>query len=89
MKLLRAAIGFLGAACLALHCAAQSPAAERPPFATTKVAGTENVYIFRNGNHQAMFIVTGEGVIATDPIAYRRAKERAGGSTGSAHGGAR
>ena len=49
---------------------AQQPA--RPPFATTKVEGTDNVYIFRNGNHQSMFIVTADGVIATDPIAYGR-----------------
>lgn len=41
-----------------------------PPFATTKV--TDNVYIFRYGNHQAMFIVTPDGVIATDPISLRR-----------------
>lgn len=46
--------------------------AERPPFATTKVEGTDNVYIFRNGNHQAMFVVTSDGVIATDPIGYGR-----------------
>ncbi|MGE3541167.1 MAG: MBL fold metallo-hydrolase [Candidatus Tectimicrobiota bacterium] len=52
--------------------------AERPPFATTKVEGTNHVYIFRHGNHQAMFIVTPEGVIATDPIAYGRP---AGGQT--------
>ena len=39
-----------------------------PPFATTKVEGTDNVYVFRNGGHQAMFVVTPEGVIATDPI---------------------
>jgi len=44
----------------------------RPPFATTKVEGTENVYIFRNGKHQAMFVVTNDGVIATDPVAYGR-----------------
>ena len=43
-----------------------------PPFETTKVEGTDNVYIFRNGNHQSMFIVTKAGVIATDPIAYGR-----------------
>ncbi len=49
---------------------AQQPA--RPPIATTKVEGTENVYIFRNGNHQAMFVVTKEGVIATDPVGYGR-----------------
>jgi glyoxylase-like metal-dependent hydrolase (beta-lactamase superfamily II) len=46
--------------------------ASRPPVATTKVEGTDNVYIFRNGGHQSMFIVTNEGVIATDPIAYGR-----------------
>ena len=28
--------------------------AERPPFATTKVEGTNNVYVFRNGNHQVL-----------------------------------
>jgi glyoxylase-like metal-dependent hydrolase (beta-lactamase superfamily II) len=41
-----------------------------PPFATTKVEGTDNVYVFRYGNRQAMFIVTSAGVIATDPIGY-------------------
>ncbi len=45
---------------------------QQPPFATTKVDGTDNVYIFRYGNHQAMFIVTSAGVIATDPIGYGR-----------------
>lgn len=49
---------------------AQQPA--RPPIQTTKVDGTDNVYIFRNGNHQSMFVVTDEGVIATDPVAYGR-----------------
>ena len=45
---------------------------QRPMFQTTKVEGTENVYVFRYGNHQAMFVVTNDGVIATDPIAYGR-----------------
>src|SRR5262245_40058053 len=45
---------------------------QRPQIETTKVDGTDNVYIFRNGNHQSMFIVTRDGVIATDPIAYGR-----------------
>jgi glyoxylase-like metal-dependent hydrolase (beta-lactamase superfamily II) len=49
-----------------------APATSPPPFATTKVEGTDNVYIFRYGNHQAMFIVTPAGVIATDPISYGR-----------------
>ena len=44
----------------------------QPAFATTKVEGTDNVYIFRNGNHQSMFVVTKDGVIATDPIGYGR-----------------
>jgi glyoxylase-like metal-dependent hydrolase (beta-lactamase superfamily II) len=43
-----------------------------PLFATTKVEGTDNVYVFRYQNHQSMFIVTKAGVIATDPISYGR-----------------
>jgi glyoxylase-like metal-dependent hydrolase (beta-lactamase superfamily II) len=53
------------------HKAAYAQQAQ-PAFATTKVEGTDNVYIFRNGNHQSMFVVTKDGVIATDPIAYGR-----------------
>ncbi|MGB6287555.1 MAG: MBL fold metallo-hydrolase [Xanthobacteraceae bacterium] len=51
---------------------APAPAATSapPPTATTKV--TDNVYIFRYVGHQAMFIVTPAGVIATDPISLRR-----------------
>lgn len=44
----------------------------RPPFATTKVEGTDNVYVYRYQNSQAMFVVTPEGVIATDPIGLAR-----------------
>jgi len=55
-------------AALTAGAAAQTP----PPFATTKVDGTDNVYIFRYGAHQSMFIVTPQGVIATDPISERR-----------------
>src|SRR5258706_6198777 len=58
------------ALCLALPTLAQAPA--RPQIQTTKVDGTEGVYIFRNGNHQSIFIVTGDGVIATDPVGYGR-----------------
>src|SRR5882762_11278679 len=46
--------------------------AQQPPTATTKVEGTDNVYIFRYMGHQSMFIVTPDGVIATDPISERR-----------------
>jgi glyoxylase-like metal-dependent hydrolase (beta-lactamase superfamily II) len=55
--------------CIPLVVSAQQ---QRPQIQTTKVEGTENVYIFRNGNHQAMFVVTNDGVIATDPVAYGR-----------------
>jgi glyoxylase-like metal-dependent hydrolase (beta-lactamase superfamily II) len=58
----------VGAAVQAQQPAA--PAAKPPLFATTKVDGTDNVYIFRYGNRQSMFIVTAEGVIATDPAGY-------------------
>jgi glyoxylase-like metal-dependent hydrolase (beta-lactamase superfamily II) len=63
------------AAITAVAALAASPSLAQtppPPFATTKVEGTDNVYIFRNGNHQAMFVVTKAGVIATDPVAYGR-----------------
>jgi glyoxylase-like metal-dependent hydrolase (beta-lactamase superfamily II) len=64
------AIVMLAAVSLGVVAHAQQPAA--PPFATTKVDGTDNVYIFRYGNHQSMFVVTSGGVIATDPIGYGR-----------------
>ncbi len=51
---------------------APAPAPAPPLFATTKVDGTDNVYIFRYQGHQAMFIVTPAGVIATDPIGRYR-----------------
>ena len=43
-----------------------------PPASTKKVDGTDNVYLFRYGGHQSMFVVTPQGVIATDPISYER-----------------
>jgi glyoxylase-like metal-dependent hydrolase (beta-lactamase superfamily II) len=57
--------------------AQQAPAAAPPPYATTKVEGTDNVYIFRFGGHQSMFVVTKDGVIATDPIGLRRPAAKA------------
>jgi glyoxylase-like metal-dependent hydrolase (beta-lactamase superfamily II) len=42
--------------------------AQAPPFETRKI--TDNVYIFRYVGHQSMFVVTPDGVIATDPIGY-------------------
>ena len=64
------AAALFAAVWLGVVAQAQQPA--QPPFATTKVDGTNNVYIFRNGGHQSMFVVTSAGVIATDPIGYGR-----------------
>jgi len=52
--------------------AASAPAPKPPTFETKKIDGTDNVYVFRYGNSQAMFVVTSAGVIATDPIGYGR-----------------
>src|ERR1700752_5430734 len=43
-----------------------------PAVSTKKVDATDNVYLFRYGGHQSIFIVTTQGVIATDPISYLR-----------------
>jgi glyoxylase-like metal-dependent hydrolase (beta-lactamase superfamily II) len=54
-----------------LSLAAASAAAQQPPmFETRKL--TDNAFIFRYQFHQALFIVTADGVIATDPIAFLR-----------------
>jgi glyoxylase-like metal-dependent hydrolase (beta-lactamase superfamily II) len=66
------AAGMAALALAAFTATAQAQAPTPPPFATTKVEGTDNVYIFRHGNHQSIFVVTPEGVIATDPVAYGR-----------------
>jgi glyoxylase-like metal-dependent hydrolase (beta-lactamase superfamily II) len=57
---------------LAQPAPAPAPAPTPPLFSTTKVDGTDGVYVFRYQGHQAMFVVTPEGVIATDPIGERR-----------------
>src|SRR5947209_11592499 len=64
-----ALLAALAAGAFAVPAIAQQ---QRPQIETKKVDGTEGVYIFRNGGHQSMFIVTKDGVIATDPIAYGR-----------------
>lgn len=63
--MVRLVLRALAAAALALSSVpmAQTPAAS--PYATTKVA--DNVYVFRAGGYQSMFVVTPEGVIVTDP----------------------
>jgi glyoxylase-like metal-dependent hydrolase (beta-lactamase superfamily II) len=65
----RRVIFSLAALIFCLPAFAQAP---RPQIQTTKVEGADGVYIFRNGFHQSMFIVTPDGVIATDPIGYGR-----------------
>jgi glyoxylase-like metal-dependent hydrolase (beta-lactamase superfamily II) len=56
----------LAAVCASVH------AQQRALYQTTKVEGTDGVYVFRYGGHQSMFVVTKDGVIATDPISYGR-----------------
>jgi glyoxylase-like metal-dependent hydrolase (beta-lactamase superfamily II) len=60
------------AAAVALFSTTAAAQGTRPMYETTKVEGTDNVYIFRAGGHQSMFVVTKAGVIATDPIGYGR-----------------
>jgi len=52
--------------------AAGAKAQNAPQTSTKKVEGTENLYVFRYGGQQSMFVVTSQGVIATDPISYLR-----------------
>jgi hypothetical protein len=40
----------------AFTATARAQAPTSPPFATTKVEGTEDVYIFRYAGHQSMFM---------------------------------
>ncbi len=78
MRRLLVATAVVGSALLAADpvSAQTPPAASAPPapplFATTKVEGTDNVYVFRYQGHQSMFVVTSDGVIATDPIGLGR-----------------
>jgi glyoxylase-like metal-dependent hydrolase (beta-lactamase superfamily II) len=68
MKLVKGVAVGLGLTVMASVASAQNA----PAVSTKKVDGTDNVYIFRYGGHQAMFVVTSQGVIATDPISYQR-----------------
>ena len=62
----------VAAAAIVIACASTASAQNPPATTTIKVDGTDNVYIFRYGGHQSMFVVTPAGVIATDPISYER-----------------
>lgn len=54
---------------LSLCAFAQAPAS---PYSTTKVA--DNVYVFRAGGYQSMFVVSPDGVMVADPIGFADAK---------------
>lgn len=57
-------------ATLALFASAGFAQDKPPAFSTVKVEGTDGVYTFTMGNRISMFVVTPEGVIATDPGGY-------------------
>jgi glyoxylase-like metal-dependent hydrolase (beta-lactamase superfamily II) len=63
---------FAACACLGGGLLADDPVAAQsaPPFATREVA--PGVFLFRYQGHQSIFVVTPEGVLATDPIGQRR-----------------
>jgi len=77
MAQLQMTMAGLTTAVLAAALAASAHAETAPPYAATPVDGAQNVYIFRYGGHQAMFVVTPAGVIATDPIGLRRPAAKA------------
>ena len=69
----RTAATLVGLLALTVLAAAGPALAQQPPPYETKKL-TDGVYIFRHMGHQSMFVVTPEGVIATDPISPQAAK---------------
>src|SRR3954451_11295434 len=70
MRAAKAIAILAGLAAMIGTAAAQN--APAPATSTKKVDGTDNIYLFRYGGHQSIFIVTPQGVIATDPISLLR-----------------
>jgi glyoxylase-like metal-dependent hydrolase (beta-lactamase superfamily II) len=68
--MLKRALSLVAATLALLLSAPEASAQQAPSFETRKI--TDNVYVFRYGGHQAMFVVTNDGVIATDPISFLR-----------------
>src|SRR5690242_10223150 len=68
------ALVILACATLAAPVRAQEtpPAPQTMSAALTRVA--DDVYVFRDNTYEALFIVTDEGVIATDPIGLLNAE---------------
>ena len=52
-------VGLIAVMTALLVTTAQAQQPQQPPFAATKVEGTDNVYIFRNVNHQSMSLRAG------------------------------
>ena len=66
-------VGMVLAVAIGAVCLGASPGwPQQPRYETTKVA--DGVYMFRWINHQALFVVTPDGVIATDPISVEAVK---------------
>ena len=63
-------MGLTAATAVAIPAAGRRAAAQAPPFQTRKLSDT--TYLFRYQGHQSLFLVTPDGVIATDPIGYLR-----------------
>jgi glyoxylase-like metal-dependent hydrolase (beta-lactamase superfamily II) len=70
--MLRIGLAGLAAACVTAALSVGAQAQQPPPTSLTKVEGTDNVYVFRYTGYLSMFIVTPDGVIATDPSSERR-----------------
>ena len=73
MKKLQSADGAVLVIACALMFEVTAFAQEKPPSHETRKL-SDNVYVYRHGGHQAMFVVTPAGVIATDPIGYQHAE---------------
>ncbi len=63
-------MGLTAATAAAIPVARRRAAAQAPPFQTRQLSDT--TYLFRYQGHQSIFLVTPDGVIATDPIGYLR-----------------
>ena len=57
---------------LALPLLAVPASAQQPEYQTTQIG--DGVYMFRYQSHNAMFVATGEGVVAFDPISVEAAR---------------
>jgi hypothetical protein len=61
LRTLQGSVGVVLAAIIMSGAIQAQQPAKRPTFETTKVDGTDDVYIFRYQGHQSMFVVTPAG----------------------------